>query len=68
MQDMVEFIKMGIQSMEIMTILETSPLEEIVLFLIAFMPAASYINNIYLRAQLGEVWGSNLSGVTSFHV
>lgn len=55
--DMVELLKtmLQYQSPDLQRTLETAQLEEIVLFIIAFMPASSYINNIYLRAQLGEV-------------
>ena len=54
---MVELLKtmLQYQSPDLQRTLETAQLEELVLFIIASMPASSYINNIYLRAQLGEV-------------
>ncbi len=55
MSDMVELLKYATHYPELGNAMATSSIKTTVLFITTFMPAAAYINNIYLRAQLGEV-------------
>lgn len=52
---MVELLKYATHYPELGNSMKPSSVRTMVLFITTFMPAASYINNIYLRAQLGEV-------------
>lgn len=62
MSDMVELLKFATYYPELgnAMVKATSSIKTTVLFITTFMPAAAYINNIYLRAQLGEVSSSRL--------
>lgn len=64
--DLIELLKLAPYFPEVHAALESMPLEELIMFLIAFMPASAFINNIYLRAQLGEVLIPQIFGQLAF--
>ena len=56
MSDMVELLKYATNYPELSQSFTVESVKTTVLFLTTFMPAAAYINNIHLRAQLAVVY------------